>query len=108
MKTIDCKMRTHVTNQDSKNVRNAAKRIKIILDVNYKKANVKKIVDIFKYLNNDKQFLILKLLRKHEEMFDGTLGNYTGSEYKIELLEGAKPHHAKLYPIPKVHKETLK
>ena len=41
-------------------------------------------------------------------MFDGTLGNYTGSEYKIELLDGAKPYHAKPFPISKIHKETLK
>ena len=41
-------------------------------------------------------------------MFDGTLGDYKGSQYKIELLEGAKPYHAKLFPIPKKNKETLK
>ena len=41
-------------------------------------------------------------------MFDGTLGNYTGTEYKIEPLEGAQPYHAKLIPILKVHEETLK
>ena len=41
-------------------------------------------------------------------MFDGILGNYTGTEYKVELLEGAQPHHAKSFPIPKVHEETLK
>ena len=41
-------------------------------------------------------------------MFDGTLGDYTGSEYKIELLEGSKPYHAKPFPIPKIHEETLK
>ena len=37
-----------------------------------------------------------------------SLGNYTGTEYKIELLEGAQPYHTKLFPIPKVHDETLK
>ena len=37
-------------------------------------------------------------------MFDGTLG----SEYKIELLEGAQPYHAKPFPVPKVHGETPK
>ena len=37
-------------------------------------------------------------------MFDGTLGK----EYKIELIEGAKPNHAKSFPIPKIHEETLK
>ena len=41
-------------------------------------------------------------------MFDGTLGNYTGTEYESELLEGVKPYHAKPFPIPKVHEETLK
>ena len=51
---------------------------------------------------------MLKLLRKHEEMFDSTLGNYTGSEYKIELLEGAKPYHTIPFPISKTYKETLK
>ena len=59
------------------------------MDANYEQANLNKIINNWKYLNNDKQSLILKLLRKHEEIFDGTLENYTGSEYKIELLEGA-------------------
>ena len=44
-------------------------------------------------------------------MFDGVLGNYTGTEYKIELVEGAQgaqPYHAKPFSIPKMHEETLK
>ena len=41
-------------------------------------------------------------------MFDGVLGNYTGSKYKIELKENIKPYHAKPFPIPKVHEPTLK
>ena len=105
MKPIDCKMTTHFTIQDSNKRRNATKRIKKILDANYKKANLKKIVNNLKYLNNEKQSLILKLLRKHEEMFDGTLDNNTGLQYKIELLEGAKLYHAKTFPIPKIHKK---
>ena len=42
MKPIDCKMTTHFTIQDSNKRRNATKRIKKILDANYKKANLKK------------------------------------------------------------------
>ena len=38
MKPIDSKMRTHFTNQDRKNVRNATKRIKKILDTDYEKS----------------------------------------------------------------------
>ena len=38
-------------------------------------------------------------------MFDSTLGNYTGTEY---IIDGAKAYHSKPFPIPKIHKETLK
>ena len=41
-------------------------------------------------------------------MFDDKLGNYTGTEYKIELLEGVKLYHAKPFLIPKVREEPLK
>ena len=41
-------------------------------------------------------------------MFDGTLGNYTCSEYKIELLERAKRYHTLPFPIHKIHKDILK
>ena len=73
-----------------------------------KKANLKEITKQLIYLNKDEQKQLLKLLRKYEDMFDGTLGNYTGSAYKIELQEGAKPYHAKPFPIPRIHEETLR
>ena len=72
MKPIDCKMKTHFTIQDSKKVKNATKRIRKNLGANYKKANLKKIVSNLKYLNYYKQSSILKLLIKHEEIFNGT------------------------------------
>ena len=59
-------------------------------------------------LNSDEQFLIYRLLQNHENIFDGTLGNYTHIEYRIELLEGAQPYHAKPFPIPKTHEKTIK
>ena len=37
-----------------------------------------------------------------------TIGDYTGTQYKIELLKGAQPYHTSLFPILKVHNETLK
>ena len=67
MKPIDCKMRTHFTINDRKYIRNTTKRIKKILNAKYKKDNSNKIVNHKKYLNNDKQSTILKLLRKHEK-----------------------------------------
>ena len=61
-----------------------------------------------KYLHSDEQFLFYRLLKKYGNMFDGTLRNYTGTEYNIELLEGAQPDNTKPFPIPKVQEETLK
>ena len=50
----------------------------------------------------------VKLLQKYENMFEETLGKYTGSDYTIELIEYAKPYHTKPFPIPKIHELTLK
>ena len=59
-------------------------------------------------MNSDEQLSIYRLLKKHENMFNGTLRNYTNTEYRIDLLEGAQPYHTKPFPIPKVHEETLR
>ena len=48
-------------------------------------------------------FIKDKLFQKYGDMFDGTLGKYTGSNYTIELKEDVKP-----FPILKIHKLTLK
>ena len=93
MKSINFKMRTNFAIEESKNIKSAAIRIKKILDTG---------------MNSDEQFLLYTLLKKHENMFDDTLGNYTSTEYKIEHLDKAKPYHAKPFPIPILHEETLK
>ena len=51
---------------------------------------------------------LLEWIQKYKNMFDGTLGKYTGSDYTIEMKEDAKPYHAKSFSIPKIHEPTLK
>jgi hypothetical protein len=51
---------------------------------------------------------MLGLLGKYEHLFDGTLGNIETSEVKLKLNEDAKPYHAKAFPVPKNHHDTLK
>ena len=41
-------------------------------------------------------------------MLNGILSNYTGTWYKIELLQGSPLFHAKPLHISKVHEESLK
>ena len=60
------------------------------------------------HLEEDQQELLHQLLKKYETLFDGTLGIWKEGSYEIELRPDAKPYHAKAYPIPKVHLETLK
>ncbi len=48
--------------------------------------------------------LLLALLFKFEELFDGTLGDWKLPPVSFELQEGAKPYHGRPYPIPKIHK----
>ena len=41
-------------------------------------------------------------------MFDGTLDQWRGPDFKIELMEGVKPYYSRPYSVPKIHKETMK
>jgi hypothetical protein len=51
--------------------------------------------------------LLLALLLKFEELFDGTLGDWKLPPVSFELKEGAKPYHGRPYPIPKIRKATI-
>ena len=53
------------------------------------------------------KYFLLNLFQKHEEMFDGTLGKYKGSDYTIEVKENAKFYYSKPFPIPNINKPTL-
>ena len=47
------------------------------------------------YLRDNHKNYLLELLQKYEKMFDGTLGKYTGADYKIQLKEDPKPYTTK-------------
>ena len=108
MKPRDCEIKSHFAIAESNSVKEATGRIKRILDAKYEKANLKQVIKKLNYLTKVEQKGLLKLLQKYETMFDGTLGTYKGSVYKIELKDDIKPYHAKPFPIPKVHEATLK
>ena len=84
------------------------KRTTTILNATYKKANLRKIIDSYDHLDTNQQESLHKLLSKYEDLFDGTLGKWTGTPYDIELKEGAEPHHSRPFPVPKIHELTLK
>ena len=85
MKPIDCTANEHFQIQDSKRVYDASKRIKKILDAKYSKVNLEELIPTLKHLNKEKQNKLYLFLKCFENMFNGTLGTYTGSTYRIDL-----------------------
>ncbi len=94
--------------QEPESTRNATKCIIEILDAKYDKADLPSIAkNNCAHLSMPHQNLLLALLLKYKELFDGMLRDWKLPPVSIELKEGAKPYHGRPYPIPKVHKATL-
>ena len=108
MKPPNCNLIEHYFINDPSNVEEASDRMKRILDAKYEKANLNLLVKEATYLNKCEQDTLLKLLKKYESLFDGTLGKWIGRPYNVELREGVQPYYAKPYPIPKSYEMTLK
>ena len=70
---------------------------------NYTATQLNDYVRELKYLSLKEQAMLLRLLKHHEEMFDGKLGTWKGTPYHIELQEDAKPYHARAFPVPRFH-----
>ena len=51
---------------------------------------------------------MFNLLQKYEILFDGTLGQWAGTKYKIELRKDATPYHGKPYGVPKAYEHTFR
>ena len=105
MKPLNCTAKESFVIKESCPVQNATKRIKQILDAEYNNINPKMIIMSLNYLKVKLENSLLELLQKYKNMFDGTLGKYTGSDYTVELEENAKPYHEKPFPLPN-HSQT--
>jgi len=93
---------------DSAPAEDTAHRVKRILDAKCDKADVEKICEEQAELDEQQREQLAVLLCKHEALFDGQLGRWHGQEVKLELQEGAKPHHALAHNMPQCHVQTLK
>ena len=62
---------------ESDNIRTATKRLRVILDAKYEKANLHKVMENkCQYLTMTQHNELIKLLQKFEHLFDGTLGTW--------------------------------
>ena len=93
---------------EPKSTSEATSRVIKILDSKYEKADLDKIVNESQGLDDVQKPMLLKLLRKYESLFDGTLGRWKTTPVQIELRRNAKPVNARWYPVPRINKRTFK
>jgi hypothetical protein len=94
--------------QEPVSTQDGIKRVIAILDAKYDNADLPAIIgDNCSHLTASHRELLLSLLLKYEELFDGTLGDWNRPPVSTKLKEGAKPFHGRPYPIAQIHKATL-
>ena len=83
--------------------------IRRILDAKYEKDDLNKFMDKKrKHFNAKERYIILALLWKFEDLFDGTLGMWNIITVNLELEDNTKPVCSRLYPVLRVHKAIFK
>ena len=83
-------------------------RIKRILDAKYEPADLDEVIKEQTELSDDEKQKLRRLLDEYSDLFDGTLGKWNGSLVELKLKPDAEPYHAKAFPVPRVHLDTLK
>ena len=79
-----------------------------ILDADYSKIEIDPFVQELNHLTPDQRQLLAQTLKKFPTLFSGGLGELKIPPISLELVEGAKPYHAKPFPIPKSLEHTTK
>jgi hypothetical protein len=95
-------------NQSCHPVEQEMNRMNEILVAKYSKADPNEVEESADHLTTSEQQKPLALLKKCEDLFDGTLDTFTGAPCDIKLKDNVEPHHARPFPVPKIHELTLK
>jgi hypothetical protein len=108
MKPRDATVETSFFINEPAGLAEEADRMSKILDAKYSKADIKKVAAETKGLTTEQSQKLEAILRRHESLFDGTLGTWKDTEYHIELKPDAQPSHAKPYSVPQAYEETFR
>jgi hypothetical protein len=66
----------------------------------YRKVEVDTFVQELKHLTMDEKQIMSKTLKKFPTLFGGGLGMLNIKPVSLELIDGAKPYHARPFPLP--------
>jgi hypothetical protein len=79
-----------------------------ILDADYSKADITESVRTLSHLSNREQDLLIELLEQYPVLFGGGLGKLDIPPVDLELKPGAKPYHARAFPVPQSLERTTR
>jgi hypothetical protein len=79
-----------------------------ILYAKYEQIQIDDVVSQLEHLNDQQKADIKQVLREFTKLFDGTLEVYPHKKLHIDLEPGAKPKHARPYPVPVIHLKAFK
>jgi len=96
--------------QEPASTTEATKQAIQILDANYEKADPQAVEHATgSHLSLHNKSKLLELLKKFEELFDGTLGDCKTGHVSFEPKESATIYYGRPYPVPKMQKvSTIK
>jgi hypothetical protein len=87
--------------QGAKSVREAEERHSRIINADYSKQDLNEYVTGLQHLTVEEQRMLKNTLERQESLFKGGLGILQVNPVHLEIIENAKPYHARAFPVPK-------
>ncbi|DAZ94195.1 TPA: hypothetical protein N0F65_000422 [Lagenidium giganteum] len=81
-------------------------RVMRILDADYTPPNLDAMLP--QELENEERAQLHEVLERHRPAFNKALGNFKAEPYHIPVEPNAKPFFGKPYPIPVIHRDTVR
>ena len=84
-------------------------QMRIIIDANYEKSNLNKVMTKqCQHINATELYRLINILKKFENMFDGMLCTWKTTSVDLELKDDEKPVCSRTYPVLNVLKAMFK
>jgi hypothetical protein len=93
---------------DVPNLQEAEERQKRILDVDYSQIDTDDYVESLSKLTEQEKDELKTVLRSHPTLFGGGLGTLNVKPIHLEIHDGAKPFHARAFPVPHAYEATTR
>ena len=80
-----------------------------IIFVKYERYDLNKVMtkQCQEHLTTIEYDRLLQIMKKSEDIFDGTLGTWNTTPVELELKDNAKPMCSRPYSVPKLHETTF-